>query len=92
MTAGLPSAHMSTMDTLTAAADSTAGTDVNTRLALAQDPDTDNQALWQLIDDHNDLVANTARRRLGLAQRPTFDPHIVHIPVIDPASGRVIQA
>lgn len=82
---------MSSMDTLTAAADSTAGTDVNTRLASAQDPDTDSQALWQLIDDHNDLVANTARQRLGLTQRPTFQPHIVHIPVIDPASGKILQ-
>ena len=82
---------MSSMDTLTAAAEPTAGTDVNARLAFAQDPDTDSQALWQLIDDQNDLVANTARQRLGLTRRPTFEPHVVHIPVIDPASGRVIQ-
>lgn len=83
---------MSSMDTLTAAADS-GNADVSTRLATAQDPDTDNQALWQLIDDHNDLVANTARTRLGLALRSTFEAlPPVHIPVIDPVSGRVIKA
>lgn len=89
MTAAQLSAHMTGMETLASAP--AAQTDVNTRLATAQDPSTDSQALWQLIDDHNDLVANTARQRLGLTQRLTFEPHIVHIPVIDPASGRIVQ-
>lgn len=90
MTAAPLSAHIRSMDTLTAAADSTAGNDVNARLTSAQDPDTDSQALWQLIDDHNDLVANTARQRLGLAQRPTFNAAPpVHIPRID-LNGRIL--
>lgn len=92
MTGWLLSAHMSSMDTLTAAADSTAGTDVNARLASAQNPDTENQVLWQLIDDSNDLVANTARTRLGLTLRPAFEHHPVHIPVIDPVSGRILTS
>lgn len=44
--------------------------DTIARLALAQDPDTGSQTLWQLIDDPNTTVANTARDRLGLALRP----------------------
>lgn len=48
--------------------------DTITRLALAQDPDTESQTLWQLIDDANTTVANTARHRLGLALRPLTDP------------------
>lgn len=65
--------------------------DVNTRLAAAQAPAADSQALWQLIDDPNDLVANTARGRLNLALRPVHPAHAVHIPVIDPATGFVVQ-
>lgn len=57
-------------------------------LSTAQDPDTDSQALWQLIEDPNDTVANTSRLRLGLTLRP-LTPAI--IPVIDPATGRVVQ-
>lgn len=65
--------------------------DITTRLALAQDPAADSQTLWQLIDDPNDLVANTARGRLSLALRPVLPVHAVHIPVIDPATGLVVQ-
>lgn len=65
--------------------------DVNTRLAAAQAPATDSQTLWQLIDDPNDLVANTARDRLNLALRPVHPAHAVRIPVIDPVTGFVVQ-
>lgn len=65
--------------------------DITTRLASVQDPAADSQTLWQLIDDPNDLVANTARTRLRLALRPVFPVHNVHIPVIDPATGRVVK-
>lgn len=65
--------------------------DVNARLSLAQDPDTESQALWQLIDDTNDLIANSARGRLRLALRQVHPVHVVHIPVIDPATGLVVQ-
>lgn len=58
------------------------------RLALAQNPDTEPQDLWQLIDDPNTTVANTARDRLNLALRRLEG---VHIPVIDPKTGRVIK-
>ncbi|MET4144284.1 hypothetical protein [Arthrobacter sp. UYCo732] len=78
------------METLTTGADPAAGPDVNVRLNLAQDPATESQALWQLIDDANDLVANTARTRLGLTRRPTYEPHVVHIPVIDTVTGRLV--
>jgi hypothetical protein len=44
--------------------------DITTRLALAQAPETESQALWQLIDDPNDLVANTARGRLRPVEIP----------------------
>lgn len=88
MTAAGLSAHMSGMETLTA--EQPVG-DVNTRLTLAQDPETESQTLWQLIDDVNDLVANTARGRLGLALRPVAAVHFVHIPVIDTTTGRIIK-
>lgn len=88
MTAGTVSAHMRDMESLTA---NPTAPDINTRLASAQNPAADSQTLWQLIDDPNDLVANTARGRLSLALRPVFPVHVVHIPVIDPATGRVVQ-
>lgn len=59
-----------------------------TRLASAQDPAADSQTLWQLIDDPNDTVANTARGRLNLALRPVLP---VRIPVIDPKTGLVVR-
>ncbi len=58
------------------------------RLSRAQNPDAETQDLWQLIDDPNTTVANTARHRLNLALRPV-EP--VHIPVIDPKTGQVIK-
>ncbi len=39
--------------------------DANSRLSLAQGPDTGSRALWQYIDDSNDLLTNTARARLS---------------------------
>lgn len=65
--------------------------DFMSRLNAAKNPALDSQTLWMLIDDHNDLVANAARERLGLAQRPRPVPHVVHIPRIDPRTGRVIR-
>lgn len=91
MTGGTFSAHMRDMKSLTANPAAQSTSDVNTRLASAQDPATDSQALWQLIDDHNDLVSNTARTRLGLTRRPTFEHQVVHIPVVDPVTGKVIK-
>lgn len=67
--AGL-SAHMSSMETTHPTAAPTVSGDTVARLALAQAPDTESQTLWQLIDDKNLTVANTARDRLGLAFRP----------------------
>ena len=60
--------------------------DANARLATAQDPQTESQVLWQMIEDPNPLIANTARTRLGL--RPTTVPDIMHVPDIDPTAGR----
>lgn len=82
---------MMDMDSLTAPPAVSPASDVNTRLATAQDQAADSQVLWQLIDDTNDLVANTARGRLGLTLRPVLPVHAVNIPVIDPATGRVVQ-
>jgi hypothetical protein len=78
------------METLTPAASQLAG-DTIARLALAQDPGTESQTLWQLIDDTHTTVANTARHRLNLALRPLEPVHVVHIPVIDPVTGLVVQ-
>ena len=90
MTAVAASAHMRDMDSLTANPAAPTALDVNARLASAQEPATDSQALWQLIDDRNDLVANTARGRLGLSLRPTFDQLVpVSIPRIDAVTGRI---
>jgi hypothetical protein len=83
-------AHIGSMDTLTPSAHQHPG-DIITRLALAQEPGAESQTLWQLIDDANTTVANTARHRLGLALRPLTPVHVVHIPVMDPATGRVVK-
>ncbi len=91
MTAAAASAHMRAMEHLTVNPAAPAIPDVITRLASAQDRATDSQTLWQLIDDQNDLVANTARGRLNLALRPVFEHHAVHIPVIDPVTGSITQ-
>ena len=61
------SAHIMGMDSITV---NTPTRDINDRLTATQDPSSDSQALWQLIDDPNITVANTARGRLGLRQRP----------------------
>lgn len=79
---------MSGMETTQPSAAPVVAGDIITRLALAQAPDTESQALWQLIDDTNDTVANTARYRLNLALRPLQG---LHIPVIDPKTGLVVQ-
>jgi hypothetical protein len=82
---------MSGMETLDIADPVQLQGDVNARLALAHHPETEAQTLWQLIDDPNDLVGNTARKRLNLALRPSAPVHAVHIPVIDPSTGRIIK-
>lgn len=86
MTEARPSAHMSGMET-SQPSEVQDEPHVIERLSRAQNPDADTQDLWQLIDDTNTTVANTARRRLNLVQRPLTP---VHIPVIDPATGLVI--
>jgi hypothetical protein len=88
MTAARLSAHMSGMETTQPSGAPAAAAHVIERLALAQNPGTETQELWQLIDDPNTTVANTARHRLNLAMRP-IEP--VHIPVIDPKTGLVVQ-
>lgn len=89
MTAGSPPAHMSGMEALYTNQTNHKG-DANSRLAAAHAPESDTRILWQLIDDSNDLVANTARARLNLILRPVPVAHVVNIPVIDPTAGRII--
>jgi hypothetical protein len=60
------------------------------RLALAQNPDTETQELWQLIDDPNTTVANTARHRLNLALRPVEPAHRGHRPE-DRSGGQAVS-
>lgn len=62
------------MDTTYPTAPATVSGDTIARLSLAQAEDTGSQTLWQLIDDPNITVANTARSRLGLACRPLMEP------------------
>ncbi|QOD05693.1 hypothetical protein [Pseudarthrobacter sp. BIM B-2242] len=62
------------METTYPAAAATVSGDTIARLSLAQAEDTDSQTLWQLIDDQNITVANTARSRLGLVFRPLTEP------------------
>ena len=64
---------MRPMETTYPAAATVSG-DTIARLSLAQAEDAESQTLWQLIDDPNTTVANTARSRLGLAFRPLMDP------------------
>lgn len=89
MTLAALSAHMQDMEALTAPQQIIG--DTIARLALAQSPDAESQTLWQLIDDTSDTVANTARCRLGLALRPITPVHTVHIPILDPVTGRVVR-
>lgn len=65
--------------------------DFMSRLNAAKNPVLDSRTLWLMIDDRNDMVANAARERLNLARRATPEPRYVHIPRIDPKTGRVIQ-
>jgi hypothetical protein len=88
MTAARLSAHMSGMETTQPSEAPAAAAHVIERLALAKNPGTGTQELWQLIDDPNPTVANTARHRLNLALRPL---QAGHIPVIDPKTGRVVK-
>ena len=65
---------MASMDTTHPAATADVNGDTIARLSLAQAQDTESQTLWQLIDDPNITVANTARHRLGLVFRPLTEP------------------
>ncbi|MFC5099132.1 hypothetical protein [Amycolatopsis plumensis] len=67
--------------------------DFMSRLNAAKNPVLDDRTLWLLIDDPNDMVANAARERLNLAPkpRPNTIARGVHIPRIDPKTGRVIK-
>ena len=84
--AGNPSARLDTLQELAADQD-----DFLSRLNAARNPVLDPGTLQQLVEDKNDLVANAARERLGLPLRPRPAHHVVHIPRIDPATGRVIR-
>ncbi|HEX9088861.1 MAG TPA: hypothetical protein VF867_15190 [Arthrobacter sp.] len=65
--------------------------DFMSRLNAAKNPTLDEATVLSLVGDINDLVANAARERLGQPLRPRPVAHIVHIPVIDPKTGRVIR-
>ncbi|RKR29815.1 hypothetical protein [Arthrobacter oryzae] len=67
--------------------------DVMARRNAANNPVLDDQSLWMMIEDKDDLTAYAARERLGLIPKPrpnTF-ARPVNIPVIDPKSGRIIK-
>jgi hypothetical protein len=59
----------------------------------ANNPVLDNQSARRMIEDKDDLTADAARERLGLAPkpRPNTVARAVHIPVIDPKTGRVVR-
>jgi hypothetical protein len=83
-----PSASLATLTELAADQD-----DFMSRLHAAKNPALDEQTLWTLIEDTNDMVADAARERLGLIPkpRPNAIARAVRIPVIDPKTGRVIK-
>lgn len=67
--------------------------DVMARRNAANNPVLDDQSLWMMIEDKDDLTADAARERLGLIPKPrpnTF-ARPVNIPVIDPKSGRIVK-
>ncbi|MDJ0354428.1 hypothetical protein [Pseudarthrobacter sp. PH31-O2] len=83
-----PSVALATLKELAADQD-----DFMARLNAAKNPALDEQTLWTLIEDTNDMVADAARERLGLIPRPRPNAvaRAVRIPVIDPKTGRVIK-
>jgi ribonuclease D len=67
--------------------------DVMARRNAASNPVLDDQSLWMMIEDKDDLTADAARERLGLVPKPRPNAFIrgVRIPVIDPKTGRVVK-
>ena len=67
--------------------------DVMARRNAANNPVLDNQSLWMMIEDKDEMTADAARERLGLAPKPRPNSYAraVHIPVIDPKTGRVVK-
>ncbi|ACL42040.1 hypothetical protein Achl_4089 (plasmid) [Pseudarthrobacter chlorophenolicus A6] len=83
-----PSVALATLQELAADMD-----DVMARRNAVSNPVLDDQTLWMMIEDKDDLTADAARERLGLAPkpRPNTIARGVRIPVIDPKTGRVIK-
>lgn len=67
--------------------------DCMARRNAARNPMLDEGTLWLMIEDRDDLTADAARERLGLTPkpRPNAIARAVHIPVVDPKTGRVIR-
>ncbi|QOT19402.1 hypothetical protein HMI59_22375 (plasmid) [Paenarthrobacter sp. YJN-5] len=83
-----PNVGLATLQELAADMD-----DVMARRNAANNPVLDNQTLWMMIEDIDDLTADAARERLGLAPKPRPNTALraVRIPVIDVKTGRVTK-
>lgn len=83
-----PSASLETLRELATDMD-----DCMARRNAANNPVLDDQTLWMMIDDEDDITADAARKRLGLIPKPRPNAIVraVHIPQIDPKTGRVIK-
>lgn len=84
-----PNVSLATLQELAADQD-----DVMARRNAANNPVLDDQSLWMMIEDKDDLTAGAARERLGLIPkpRPNAIARAVHNPVIDPKTGRIIRS
>jgi ribonuclease D len=83
-----PSVALATLKELAADQD-----DCMARRNAASNPVLDDESLWAMIEDRDDLTADAARERLGLTPkpRPNAFARAVRIPVIDPKTGRVVR-
>lgn len=63
--------------------------DFMARLGVAGNPATPESLVRTLIDDHNDQVANAARKRLSLEPRPRPGVRIAGGRFLDPRTGRL---
>lgn len=62
--------------------------DFMSRLGVAKNPAATHSLVATLVDDRNDLVANAARERLGLAARPRPGLRIAGGRFLTPNEGR----
>ena len=83
-----PNTPLATLQELAADMD-----DCMARRNAAKNPALDEATLWTMIEDKDDLTADAARERLGLGPkpRPNAIARAMHIPVIDPKTGRNIK-